>query len=93
MGEPLFEGVGSRTVKLISRESQLVPEETSLVREWEGNAGPGQIGFLTPPGVPVEGSVTTVRMQKWLHRRPDSVPTARSYWEFFPPAHEHLARR
>jgi hypothetical protein len=62
MGEPLFEGVGSRTVKLMSTESRLVPEDTSLVREWEGNVGPGQIGYLVPPGIPVEGSVTLERV-------------------------------
>jgi hypothetical protein len=62
MGEPQFEAVGSRTVKLISRDSQLVPEETSLVREWEGHIGQGQIGYLAPPGVPVEASVTLERV-------------------------------
>jgi hypothetical protein len=62
MGEPLFEAVGSRTVKLIPREMQLVPEETSLVREWKGNVGQGQTGYLAPPGVPVEGAVTLERV-------------------------------
>ncbi len=62
MGKPLFEGGGSQTVRLISREMQLVPEETSLVREWEGNVGTGQIGYLAPPGVPVDGSVTLERV-------------------------------
>jgi len=50
MGQPLFEGEGSRTVKLLSRESQLVPEETSLVREWEGNIGGGRRAFSPRPG-------------------------------------------
>lgn len=62
MGKPQFEAAGSRTVQLIPRESQLVPEETSLVREWEGNVGQGQTGYLAPPGVPVEGSVTLERV-------------------------------
>ncbi|MCY1076319.1 hypothetical protein [Archangium lansingense] len=61
-GKPLFEGVGPLTVKLVPREGQLVPEETSLVRKWEGNVGTGQIGYLSPPGVPMEGSVTLARV-------------------------------
>jgi hypothetical protein len=61
-GKPLFEGVGPLTVKLIPREGQLVPEEAALVREWEGNVGTGQIGYLSPPGVPMEGSVTLERV-------------------------------
>ncbi|NBD12234.1 MULTISPECIES: hypothetical protein [Corallococcus] len=45
-----------RTVKLSSRQGQLVPEESSLVLRWVGNIG-GAAGYLSSPGVPVEGSV------------------------------------
>ncbi|MDY7226687.1 hypothetical protein [Hyalangium rubrum] len=61
MGKPQFEASGARTVKLLAREGMLVPEETSLVRAWDGNMG-ATSGYLTPPGVPVEASVTLNRM-------------------------------
>ncbi|RKH47763.1 hypothetical protein D7X12_01730 [Corallococcus sicarius] len=41
---------------------RLVPEETSLVRRWDGNLGSGVDGQLSPPGVPVEASVTLDRV-------------------------------
>lgn len=69
-GEPVLEGFGvdihlveeagvdqDRTVSLMPREGQLVPTESSLVTRWVGNVGSGA-GYLSPPGVPVEGSVT-----------------------------------
>ncbi|WP_223637720.1 hypothetical protein [Corallococcus sp. EGB] len=68
--EPVLEGFGvdihlvedarvkqDRRVGLTSREAQLVPTESSLVTRWVGNIGSGA-GYLSPPGVPVEGSVT-----------------------------------
>lgn len=68
--EPVLEGFGvdihlvegvrvekARTVSLIPRETQLVPTESSLVTRWVGNIGAGA-GYLSPPGVPVDGSVT-----------------------------------
>jgi len=58
MGELQFEAGTPRTVKLLPQQSSLVPEETSVVRRWEGHTGVGASEYLTPPGVPVEGSVT-----------------------------------
>ncbi|WP_171446412.1 hypothetical protein [Corallococcus carmarthensis] len=68
--EPALEGFGvdihlvdgarveaDRTVDLLSRQGQLVPAEPSLVARWVGNIG-GASGYLSSPGVPVEGSVT-----------------------------------
>ncbi|MFP2908410.1 hypothetical protein ACLESD_25825 [Pyxidicoccus sp. 3LFB2] len=61
-GEPRFEGGSPRTVKLLPQQDRLVPEETSLVRAWEGNTGGASSAYLTPPGVPVEASVTLDRV-------------------------------
>ncbi|RKH71139.1 hypothetical protein [Corallococcus aberystwythensis] len=68
--EPVLEGFGvdihlvdgarveeDRTVSLRPREGQLVPVEPSLVSRWVGNIGAAS-GYLSVPGVPVEGSVT-----------------------------------
>lgn len=52
----------SRTVKLLPVGERLVPEETSLVRRWDGNLGSGVDGQLSPPGVPVEASLTLDRV-------------------------------
>ncbi|RKG92371.1 hypothetical protein D7V97_40970, partial [Corallococcus sp. CA053C] len=52
---------GARTVKLLPQEQLLVPEETSLVREWGGHTGV-EPGYAASPGVPVEGSVTLDRV-------------------------------
>ncbi|WP_152622513.1 hypothetical protein [Archangium violaceum] len=60
-GEPRFEASSSRTVKLQPQQERLVPEETSLVRGWEGFTSQGS-AYPTPPGVPVEGSVTLRRV-------------------------------
>jgi hypothetical protein len=69
-GEPYLEGFGvdihlveearvdtDLTVSLARRDTQLVPTQTSLVTRWVGSIGSGA-GYLSPPGVPVEGSVT-----------------------------------
>ncbi len=61
-GEPRFDAGSPRTVKLLPQQDRLVPEETSLVRAWEGNTGGGSSAYLTPPGVPVEASVTLNRV-------------------------------
>ncbi|MFE8603093.1 hypothetical protein [Archangium violaceum] len=60
-GEPRFEASSSRTVKLQPQQERLVPEETSLVRGWEGFTSQAS-AYPTPPGVPVEGSVTLRRV-------------------------------
>ncbi|WP_434299193.1 hypothetical protein [Corallococcus exiguus] len=49
--------VKNRTVSLTPREARLMPTESSLVTRWVGNIGSGT-GYQSPPGVPVEGSVT-----------------------------------
>ncbi|HEX8702203.1 MAG TPA: hypothetical protein VF815_25450 [Myxococcaceae bacterium] len=56
--ETQFEAGSPRTVKLLLQQDRLVPEETSLVLRWEGKTSPGGSAYLTPPGVPMEGSVT-----------------------------------
>ncbi|WNG30188.1 hypothetical protein F0U62_43885 [Cystobacter fuscus] len=61
-GMPRFEASPPRTVKLLPQQDRLVPEETSLVRAWEGTTGRGSDAYLTPPGVPVEGAVTLRRV-------------------------------
>ncbi|OJT17190.1 hypothetical protein BO221_46565 [Archangium sp. Cb G35] len=61
-GEPQFEESVPRTVKLLPQQDRLVPEEISLVRSWEGTTGGGSNAYITPPGVPVEGSVTLRRV-------------------------------
>ena len=62
MGEPRFDEGSSRTVKLLPVGERLAPEETSLVRRWDGHLGSGVDGYLSPPGVPVEASVTLDRV-------------------------------
>jgi len=49
-------------VKLLPQQDRLVPEETSLVRRWEANTGGVGSAYLSPPGVPVEASVTLNRV-------------------------------
>ncbi len=61
-GEPRFEAGSPRTVNLLPQQDRLVPEETSLVRAWAGYTGGGSGAYLTPPGVPVEASVTLNRV-------------------------------
>ncbi|WP_148282396.1 hypothetical protein [Corallococcus coralloides] len=75
--EPVLEGFGvdihlvegarveeDRTVNLFSREGRLAPAEPSLVTAWVGNIGEDS-GYLSVPGVPVEGSVTLDEVSPW----------------------------
>ncbi|MCY1076349.1 hypothetical protein [Archangium lansingense] len=60
-GEPRFEASPPRTAKLLPQQDRLVPEEPSLVLMWEGFTSSGS-AYLSPPGVPVEGSLTLRRV-------------------------------
>ncbi|MBN9682742.1 MULTISPECIES: hypothetical protein [unclassified Corallococcus] len=75
--EPVLEGFGvdihlvedarveaDRTVNLFSRQGRLVPAEPSLVTAWVGNIGE-ETGYLSVPGVPLEGSVTLDEVSPW----------------------------
>ncbi|RKG69671.1 hypothetical protein D7V80_08025 [Corallococcus sp. CA054B] len=60
-GEPTVSG-GAWTLKLLRQGDVLVAEDTSRVREWGAFIAPGQEGYPSVTGVPVEGALTLERL-------------------------------
>ncbi|MBZ4330348.1 hypothetical protein NR800_21530 [Corallococcus interemptor] len=60
-GAPTVAG-GAWTAKLLRQGEVLVAEDTSRVLEWGAFTGPGQEGYPSVTGVPVEGTLTLERL-------------------------------